>query len=203
MAHKSEKGDLRIQRTRKLLRQALFELTVEKGFTAVTVRDIAERAMVNRSTFYRHYLDKHDLLKQYLDELLTEIASAAIAAEKASNGAPEKVPTGLLVLVKHVQHYADFYRMMLGQNGDPVFTEGFRQMSEHRYRYLFSHLGAPADPNAPPVEMKLNYISCAGIGAFQWWLENDQPCSAEQLAIWLGDLSMVSAGLKPLPPTKP
>ncbi|MBZ0292889.1 MAG: TetR/AcrR family transcriptional regulator, partial [Anaerolineae bacterium] len=51
--------DLRVRRTRKLLQQALIELTVERGFSEITVGDIAERAMGNRSTFYRHYLDKY------------------------------------------------------------------------------------------------------------------------------------------------
>jgi hypothetical protein len=59
--------------------------------------------------------------------------------------------------------------------------------------------GMSDDTKGPPIDMKLNYISCAGIGAFLWWLENDQPCSPEQLAIWLGQLSMNSAGLKPPP----
>ena len=45
--------DLRVRRTRKLLQKALLEATVEKGFAHVTVSDIAERAMVNRATFYR------------------------------------------------------------------------------------------------------------------------------------------------------
>lgn len=53
--------DLRIRRTRKLLMQALIKLTVEKGFAAITVQDIANRAMVNRATFYRHYLDMPEL----------------------------------------------------------------------------------------------------------------------------------------------
>ncbi|MEP7288704.1 MAG: TetR/AcrR family transcriptional regulator [Chloroflexota bacterium] len=205
-AQKSEaQEDLRIQRTRKLLQQALFELTVENGFATVTVRDIAKRAMVNRSTFYRHYLDKYDLLKQYLDEVQTLTSDAALVAEKASQSTPERVPSGLLVLVKHVQEYADFYRVMLGQTGDPVFTHRFRQMSEKRYRYLFSRFGGETDPNAPPVEMKLSYISSATVGAILWWLENDQPFSAEQLAIWLGQISMTSAGLMlhPMQPSTP
>src|SRR5258708_1039661 len=65
----AQKEDLRVQRTRKLLQQALIELTVEMGFAAVTVRDITRRAMVNRSTFYRHYLDKYDLLNQYMADV--------------------------------------------------------------------------------------------------------------------------------------
>jgi AcrR family transcriptional regulator len=191
LAHNSQ--DLRVQRTRNLLQQALFELTIEKGFAAVTVRDIAARAMVNRSTFYRHYLDKHDLLSQHLDELQAQIADAAQMGE--SQTAPDSVPAGLLLLIRHVQEYADFYGVMLGPNGDSAFTHRFRQFSERRFRYLFSRRGQAADLQSPPDDMKLNYISYASVGAILWWLENGQPTSAEQLAIWLGQLNMTSAGL--------
>ncbi len=54
MTRKDFTPNLRVRRTRKLLRNALISLTMEKGFAAVTVRDITERAMVNRGTFYHH-----------------------------------------------------------------------------------------------------------------------------------------------------
>jgi AcrR family transcriptional regulator len=187
--------DLRVQRTHALLRQALFDLTVEKGFTAVSVSDITKRARVNRSTFYRHYVDKHDLLDQYLDDVQAFTSEAAFLAEKAAQSTPEKVPQGLLVLIQHVQAYAAFYRVMLGQNGDARFTRRFRRLSEDRYRVLFDRMGTTTAPGVPPVEMRLHYISCAGIGAILWWLESDQPCTAEQLAVWLMQLTMNSAGL--------
>lgn len=195
MQNSLAKEDVRIQRTRKLLQQALIDLTVEMGFTSITVRDITNRAMVNRSTFYRYYLDKFDLLNQYMDEVQAATREAALLAEKTKQSTSERVPSGLLVLVKQVEANADFYRIMLGRNGDPAFVEGFRQNSEGRYRYLFSQHPSAADVNAPPIEMKLAYISHAGVGAILWWLENDMPCSPEQLAIWLGQLSMTSAGL--------
>ena len=70
MAQKSQgKEDLRVRRTRKLLQTALMELTIQKGFETVTVKDICEQAMVNRATFYRHYADKYDLLDQYMEGL--------------------------------------------------------------------------------------------------------------------------------------
>jgi AcrR family transcriptional regulator len=188
-----QKEDVRIQRTRKLLQQALIDLTVEMGFATITVRDITNRAMVNRSTFYRYYLDKFDLLNQYMDEVQAATAEAALVSEKT--GLMSGVPAGLLLLVKQVEANADFYRVMLGRKGDPAFVERFRQNSEGRYRYLFSQYPLAVDPKNAPVEMKLAYISHAGVGAILWWLENDMPCSPEQLAIWLGQLSMTSAGL--------
>jgi AcrR family transcriptional regulator len=57
-----EKLDPRVKRTRILLEQAFMSLIEEKGFQALTVQDITERAGVNRATFYAHFPDKYALL---------------------------------------------------------------------------------------------------------------------------------------------
>ena len=197
-----EKEDLRVRRTHIQVQRAFIELTVEKGFGAVTVSDITERAMVNRSTFYRHFLDKYDLLDNYMNWVDETVTGDDFAADKLGNSGGK--PTGLIRLLEHVQKFADFYRVMLGQKGDPVFTERFRQYSMKRYRFLLSNAELKEPPNSPPVELKLNYISCAGVGAIMWWLENGQPCTVEQLAAWLSQLSMSSVGIpfKPISDTK-
>ena len=55
------KMDRRIQRTRELLQKALIELIDERGYDAVTIQDIVERANIGRTTFYKHYNGKDDL----------------------------------------------------------------------------------------------------------------------------------------------
>lgn len=192
-----EQEDLRVRRTRKLLQKALIELTVEKGFAAVTIQDIAERAMVNRSTVYRHYPGgKYELLEQYANEV------TSYRIDEPSDQSTQKwqdPPPILVNLLKHIQMFADFYRVMLGQNGDKAFTERFRKNHEERFRILMSRFGAGTDPNSPPVDLSLNYLSCAMLGAIIWWLENDQPCSVEQLATWLARLSRATMGVTPKP----
>src|SRR3954453_10600115 len=100
----SQPEDLRVRRTRKLLKGALIELTIEKGFAAVTVQDIADRAMVNRATFYRHYLDKYDLLDQYMNEVYDLTAAQeeipVVGSQYADFSNP---PAGLINLLEHVQ----------------------------------------------------------------------------------------------------
>jgi AcrR family transcriptional regulator len=184
--------DLRVRRTRKLLQQALIELTGEKGFANVTVHDIAERAMVNRSTFYRHYLDKYDLLGQYLDELYALIDSQEgdntpldIPAQRA-----DKLPDGLVSLLRHMQMNADFYRVMLGDKGDPAFcAQRFRHYIEKGLYQMLPREAVQGDPNRPPVDLIVSYLLHAGVGAIVWWLENDQPSTPEQMAGWLKQLS--------------
>ncbi|MCL4528915.1 MAG: TetR/AcrR family transcriptional regulator [Chloroflexi bacterium] len=59
-----EKLDPRVRRTRQLIEQAFMEVINEKGFQEMTVRDITERAGINRATFYAHFQDKYGLLDQ-------------------------------------------------------------------------------------------------------------------------------------------
>ncbi len=61
-----EKLDPRVKRTRRLIQWAFGELLAEKGFGAITVQDITERAGINRATFYAHYPDKFALLEETL-----------------------------------------------------------------------------------------------------------------------------------------
>ena len=47
----------RTQMTRRLIRTALIELMGEKTFERITIKELCERADVNRTTFYLHYSD--------------------------------------------------------------------------------------------------------------------------------------------------
>lgn len=60
-------------KTQKKFEETLLKLMEAKKFEAITVNDITELADVNRSTFYRHYLDKYDLLEKIEDNILSEI----------------------------------------------------------------------------------------------------------------------------------
>ena len=62
-----EKIDRRVRRTKQQLRSALTTLLLEKDFSDITVREISERADVNRGTFYSHYRDAFDLLTSVED----------------------------------------------------------------------------------------------------------------------------------------
>src|SRR5699024_4202269 len=64
------KTDLRIQRTRKFIMDAFIELSSDKEFNDITVKDIATEAMINRATFYYHFEDIYDLLEKVLSEVL-------------------------------------------------------------------------------------------------------------------------------------
>lgn len=62
-----EKKDLRYSRTDRLLQEAFLELLKVKSVNRISIRDLTERAGINRCTFYHHYQDIYDLLEQIED----------------------------------------------------------------------------------------------------------------------------------------
>jgi AcrR family transcriptional regulator len=76
-------GDPRVKRTRKLLEEAFVALLAEKSFQAISVQDIAERATVNRATFYAHFEDKYALMDQVIRDTFQEVLQ-----QRLGEGAP-------------------------------------------------------------------------------------------------------------------
>lgn len=81
----SGKEDLRVQRTKERLGDAMFELVRELPFTEITVQAVLDRAGVSRSTFYVHYKDKADLYASDLDEFLGRMASTLVRTNETSD----------------------------------------------------------------------------------------------------------------------
>jgi AcrR family transcriptional regulator len=70
LAREAEEGKLdpRVRRTRELLVRAFNELQAEKGHAGLTVQEIAERATINRATFYAHFKDQYELFDYVISE---------------------------------------------------------------------------------------------------------------------------------------
>src|SRR5215510_10531496 len=107
-----DQADLRVRRTRKLLWEALLAEMSARALEDITVTDICERAMVHRTTFYKHYEDKYALLecgmRQMYDALVAEAPHAPPSAFSEDNP-----PTYFVRLFEHVAEHEHFYRLML------------------------------------------------------------------------------------------
>lgn len=69
--------DLRKQRTKRNIINAFIELRSKKPLEKITVKELAELALINKATFYSHYSDIYDLSEQLenetIDMLLTNV----------------------------------------------------------------------------------------------------------------------------------
>lgn len=172
-------NDLRVKRTHKLILDALIELTVQKGFSAVTVSDITQYAGINRATFYRHYEDKFDLLNKYAQNVY-ELLDTPLEEkpQKSSETNVQQMHSRLVKIFEHVRDNAKFYRVMLGKNGDPVFSEKIRKYIQKR---IVRSLPVDLQKDEMSIDLYVSYSSSASLGAVLWWLEHDMPYTSEEM----------------------
>ncbi|WP_381418362.1 TetR/AcrR family transcriptional regulator [Staphylococcus hyicus] len=79
------KQDLRVLKTQKAFMHAFTELLKTKAFDRIAVQDLCDRALVQRSTFYRHYKDKYHLLACATEHALTRITQEHVSAIRSDN----------------------------------------------------------------------------------------------------------------------
>jgi len=100
--------DRRVQRTHRLLHEALIALIHERGWDAITVQDVCERADVGRSTFYVHFADKEELLVSGFGQLRKHLRKA-VAVD------PARPLAFTQALLEHTHEYEPVYRALLGR----------------------------------------------------------------------------------------
>lgn len=164
-------GDRRVQRTRHLLQDAFVELILEKGYATVTIQDILDRANVGRSTFYVHYRDKEDLLSSLFESL------HGAFEEHAKLGAQVNLP---LIIITHVERQHRLFKVLLGKKSS---GKHLSDMREYLLRYTRSVVKTYSKAKLPAYQFEAvaQYIANAFLALLVWWIDNDMPCSVNEM----------------------
>ena len=110
------KTDIRTKYTKKIIRECFFELLKEKPLNRITVKEICEKADINRTTFYRYYKDPFDLMEQIQNEMLAAFRSHAKATM------PIDMKSALEAMFSAVIHNQEMYLVLISDNADRSFV---------------------------------------------------------------------------------
>jgi len=174
---KEKKLDPRIRRTRQLLQRALMELMAEKSFQAITVQDIAERATVNRVTFYAHFEDKYALLEYTMREMFKQRLRSQLP--DGSLFSPENLARLILMVCELL---AETGRQCPPPHGqlEPLME---KQIKAELYEVLYAWLAEASSGKTerrPTPEQAAMITSWAIYGAAVQWSQKEQPEPARE-----------------------
>lgn len=186
------KSDLSSRRMRSLIQAALVELVQLKGFDAIRVQQIADQAMIDRSTFYRHYRDKYavveDIFKSAVNELSGEIGDSLTfgsVADLTAAQADEQAHAGWIRLFSHFSANSRVYSALLGSEGSAWFQARMRLNFVKLFEKNIRGARSPEDDRVIPIEVIRHYMASALVGFIQLWLEGGTKESAKQMADWI------------------
>lgn len=170
--------DRRVRRTQQLLRQALIDLILEKGYDRTTVQDILDRADVGRSTFYNHYQTKDQLLLSGMDEW-----HAALTTQLSTGPDSGDEPTPLLAPLRPLfEHAAGNHRLFRAMLGSRAFTLATRSGSKLLSDSLTAHLRARlAVHDQQRLDMAVAYLVNGLLGLLTWWLDTQPDLPADEV----------------------
>ena len=172
--------NLRVRRTQKLLREALIDLIEERGFDALTVGEITERALVSRAAFYRNYQNKYDLVEQIFAEAIGALFSAV------SESGPEHPPQIWVKFFEHVMENEHLYRALLGRKGSPWFVLKMRVsligLIKENARLPTWRPGADRSIYPASDEFVPDLVATLFVEAITWWLEQGRPYTSQEMA---------------------
>ncbi len=184
--------DRRILRTREAIQDALINLIEEKGFDAVSIKDIADRANINRGTFYLHYHDKFDLLEQTENEIIENMKNLLLESGKLSfdeYSQSEKVVPVIVSLFEYIKNRAKLMHAVLGLKANPGFQSRIKKAIESNLFNLGFFSQKSREDLLVPIEYLVSYLAAAHMGVVQAWLVNGCRETPQEMAQILARMS--------------
>jgi AcrR family transcriptional regulator len=173
--------DRRVERTHQLIRGALRSLIQEKGFEALTVQQIIDRANVGRATFYAHFDNKDDLLASGFDELSASLKARQREAFSRGRSLEEQVFAFSQEIFAHTNEYREVFRAMVDRRSGAVVQRLLHRLLVDLIREDIKRTVVRPDGSAVPTEALVHYIAGALFGLLMWWLDGKMRLSVSEV----------------------
>lgn len=178
------KADRRVQRTRQLLHKALIELVKEKGFDAITIQDITERANLGRTTFYLHYPGKEELM---LDHHATVAEMFGLKQLTRAELLADEPPPGLVRLLLLAAEEPKFYDAIMKARTADLILRGIRTQMMTNLEATLMAAFPDVEPTMPMALLK-PYLVNAQLAFIDWWVQSAATYTPYQVATTLHQL---------------
>ena len=175
--------DRRVQRTQRLLHQALMSLILERRYESITVQDILDRADVGRSTFCLHFRDKDELLNKGFQYLQSFLESVLKQSQATTPNSYERIIGFSLPMFQHAMEYRRVNRALLGSSAESVVRRRIHSVlagivSRELKLQLQSRkrVGVPVSP-----ELLAHFVVSTYTSVLAWWLNSKNPVSPKEI----------------------
>ncbi len=171
-------NDIRVRRTKKLLRKGVAELGKTKSINKITVKELTDLVEINRGTFYLHYKDVYDLVDSIENDLYEELTQTVF------NITPEDIlyrPVDVLeTYFEYFRKHSDILAVLTGENGDAKFVYKFGEIANTKTLYLFNKIF----PNMEMDKYKFAYSfgSFGFVGILHCWSTQYSHLSSREIA---------------------
>ncbi len=176
------KNDRRVRYTKMALKQSLLELMHDQPIEKITVKNICEKADINRGTFYAHYSDPYDLLTQIEDELFNEILKSVETSLQA-----EAISVLLSDIFESIMKNRELCSVLFSEYGDKAFIKRIMFIARDRSIEEWKKLLPSA--KAEQLEMLYMFYASGCVAVIENWMKTGMKESPQELTEFIEKIS--------------
>ena len=177
----ARKQDRRIQRTRKLLRDALMSLILEDGYDAISIQDITEKANLGRATFYLHFKDKDELLLDVMDQFIEDFMQQVPQISEAQWRLDDT--KAIIKLFDFAADHYDLYRILIiGSGGITAAAQLRNSVASNIADFIQQEIDEQGAEPVIPTDFIASHFAGSLLSTIYWWLDSDLNYTAEEMA---------------------
>jgi AcrR family transcriptional regulator len=168
----AKKTDLRVVKTKKALSSAMLMLLRDMPFAKITVNEICARALVSRSAFYTHFLDKYDLAVYCLDD---------VSAQLFDMVQEQSVQAQLRSLIENIRQNSRLFENLLMADYDAELMEILRKGFLRKFYKQQEKIGEIINFPHPP-EISATFCAAGFTGAIMLWIRGNMQYTVDEMA---------------------
>ncbi len=164
---KPMKQDRKTRYTRMVLQDSLIELMKEKPISKITIKQLCENADINRTTFYSHYTDQYNLLRDIEDETLSWLKEAVTTLiGKTEKDEMMRLLEGIL---QYLADNSKHLQVLMSEQGDIAFQ---KQLFTLIYQECLISPSTVPNIDFESKEDYFIFVVNGSVGLIQHWLKN-------------------------------
>lgn len=189
MRNRSNKNNLRVKETEKLLEETLAALLEEKSFEDIKVMDICSKAKIHRSTFYTYYNDKYELLKSRLDKYEAKFLEF-LRKYKLEGKLTDSHVDIMVEILKYFYLNKEFLKIIFQNNREGSIIKILQKYIEAYVIEGIKDMKQLHTDKPYTVEIMGSFYSGAFISVLGEWILKDCYITPEELAQYISDIIM-------------
>lgn len=172
-----KKVDRRVIKTRRQLKKGLAVLMKEKSVNQITVKELVEEVDINRSTFYLHFKDIQDLLREIEENMEAQIKRAIEEHPIVSGN--ENAFYFIEDMFRVLDEEREISKALIGPNGDMGFIHRIERIIKENSRGTLEKMFP-----GKKEDLKYFYAFCLSgcLGLVKVWLNEGEEKSPEEMA---------------------
>jgi len=177
-----KKEDLRVTRTKIMLCGALTRLLETKALEKISIQDIATEAMINRNTFYLHFVNMAGFLEYYYSECLDDLRVRLFEFEvksKSKSITYDYYKACMEQLVVNIDKYSFIYQNFMSKSIYTPFFESVESIISSHIQTMIQFLYN--ETNTIHLKLSAKYFASGLIGVLIYWMNNKKDISYQNM----------------------